>query len=90
MMVTVFLYIDGNGCVAKAGTYLGGCLGWLTYADSGCACFAECHVYNICCNDIDWIKCSCQNVRDIYGKDESICNYGKFSMVKLIKSSEVQ
>ena len=58
---------------------MGGCLDFLTYAGSGCACFAECHVYNICCDDIDWIKCSCQNVRDIYHKDEGICNYHKFN-----------
>ena len=59
---------------------MGGCLGWLVYADYGCACFAECHVHDICCDDIDWIKCSCQNVRDIYYKDESVCKYGKFTI----------
>ena len=72
----MFDCLDGNGCVAKAGGYMGGCLGWLTYADLGCACFAECHVYNICYDDNDWIKCSCQNVSH---NDENICKYSKFS-----------
>lgn len=66
---------------------MGGCLGWQKYADYGCACFAECHVYNICCDDIDWIKCSCQNVRDSYHKGEEICKYRKFANLKAVLRS---
>jgi hypothetical protein len=73
ILLLFFMFLDGNGCVAKAGKFMGGCLDFKTYAD------AECHVYRICCDDIDWIKCSCQNVRDIYHKGEDLCQFGKFS-----------
>ena len=69
--------------MAKAGEYMGGCLNYKTYAESGCACHVRCHFDNNCCDDIDWIRCSCQNVIDMYilFNRNTFCNYGKFQFL---------
>jgi hypothetical protein len=77
-----FMFLDGNGCVAKAGKFMGGCLDFQVLHTQTpvvhvmpCVMSIEIAVMILTGSSVA-VRI---NVRDIYGKGEDMCRFGKFS-----------